>query len=288
MRRPMIIALALLAAGCAAPQPSVPPTPAARHAGLVALADSSAGRVVDHLAFRERREVEEAAALRFGAGGMPPSPPRPAVPVAGAAMDPAMDLLLVHAQRLAALSLGSPAAGDAEASAALARVEAAIGGLRGAPGPWPAEAQRQRAASAFRALAAPVPQGSDAAGFAASRQGAVAEAAGFLQALAGRDARGGLRGVLAERHRSWRGAQEAMLAAARRDQNLSPQDRMVLWNRTQARLAADPPEVAAAELAQIFAAMPAAHRAAGAGDAAGVEAFAASVARLRAIEAQAR
>ncbi|WP_198377924.1 hypothetical protein, partial [Neoroseomonas rubea] len=118
--------------------------------------------------------------------------------------------------------------------------------------------------------------------------GAVAEATGFLQALVGRDARSGLRAVLAERHRAWRGAQEAVLAAARRDQNLSPQDRMALWNRTQARLSGDAPDVAAAELAQMFGAMPAAHRAAGAGDEGGVEAFAASVARLRAIEAQAR
>ncbi|MBP0464528.1 hypothetical protein J5Y09_11480 [Roseomonas sp. PWR1] len=288
MRRPMIALLLLLAAGCTAGPPAVPPTPAARHAGLVALTDTSAGRVVDHLAFRERREVEEAATLRFGAGGMPRTPPPPAVPAAGAVMDPAMDLLLIHAQRLSALSLGGVAAGDAEATAALARVESAIGALRGTPGPWPAEAARQRAAGAFRALAAPAPQGSDAAGFAAGRQGAVAEATGFLQALVGRDARGGLRAVLAERHRGWRGAQEAVLAAARNDRNLSPQDRMALWNRTQARLAADAPDVAAAELAQVFAAMPAAHRAAGAGDEAGVEAFATSVARLRAIEAQAR
>ncbi|WP_198378824.1 hypothetical protein, partial [Neoroseomonas rubea] len=115
MRRPLIIALALLAAGCAATLPAVPPTPAVRHAGLVALADTSAGRVVDHLAFRERREVEEAATLRFGAGGMPPAPPPPAVPAAGAVMDPAMDLLLIQAQRLSALSLGGAAAGDAEA-----------------------------------------------------------------------------------------------------------------------------------------------------------------------------
>lgn len=106
--------------------------------------------------------------------------------------------------------------------------------------------------------------------------------------MVGDDQRSGLRGVLAQRHESWRAAQTAMLNSVRNDRNLTPDQRMQAWQATQTRLAGDPPDVAGAELARLFAALPPAHAAAGAGDAAGVEAFAAEVGRMRALAVLAR
>lgn len=283
----MLIALA----GCVAVPPAPPSAPATRHAALVAAADLAAGHVVDHLAARERTEVEQAATLRFGAGAMPRALPAPAVPVAGMVLDPGMELVLLQAQRLAVLAVMADGAARPEAQegpAMLARLEAGLAALRALPGRWPAEAVRRRGLDGFRVLAQPAPAGSSAAALAAARQQALADAVALLRGVVGEEARAGLRGVLAQRHEAWRGAQQALLNAARTDRAVSPAERMEMWRATQARLAADPPDVAAAELVRLLAALPAAHAAAGAGDAAGVEAFAAAVARVQALATQAR
>jgi hypothetical protein len=282
----MLIALA----GCVAAPPA-PPVPAVRHAALVAAADLAAGQVVDHLARRERIELEQAAMLRFGTGGVPPRLPAPVVPVAGMVLDPGMELVLLEAQRLAVLAARpepAPPPEGQEGAAMLARLEAGLAALAGAPGRWPAGAVRRRGLDGFRLLAQPAPAGSTAAAHAAARGQALADAVALLRAVVGEGPREGLRGVLAERHAAWRAAQQALLDAARTDRTVSPAERMALWRATQARLAADPPDVAAAELVRLFAALPAAHAAAGAGDAAGVEAFAAAVARAQALAAEAR
>ncbi len=281
-----LLSLILLAACTTGPL--APQTPATRHAALVAAADQAAGQVVDHLAGRERREVQEAASLRFGAGTMPPAPPRPAAPVAGAVLDPGMKLILLEAQRLAALSVGQLPADGAQAGMLMARLQDGLAALRGVPGRWPSEALRRRGMDGFAALAAPVPPGIDTAGLAVTRQRAITDAAALLGAVVGDDARSGLRGALAARHAAWRDAQTAMLNTVRADRNLNPDQRMQIWRATQARIAADPPEVAGAELARMFGALPAAHAAAGAGDAAGVEAFAVEVGRMQALAAQSR
>lgn len=281
------LGLALLAAGCVA-APPLPPTPAGRHAALVATADQAAGQVVDHLARRERQEEQEAASLRFAAGSMPPTPPPTATPAAGAVLDPAMKLVLLEAQRLSALSAGLPPAEGQQGAALLARLRDSLAALRGVPGRWPPEALRRRGLDAFALLAAPAPPGSDTAGLAAARQRAMADAAALMRAVVGDDPRGGLRGALAQRHEAWRSAQTAMLNTVRNDRSLGPDQRMQIWRSTQARLTADPPEVAGAELHRLIGALPAAHAAAGAGDAAGVEAFAGEVARMQALAAQAR
>lgn len=282
-----VLGLALLAAGCVA-APQVTPTPAGRHAALVATADQAAGQVVDHLARRERQEEQEAGSLRFAAGSMPATPPPTAAPAAGAVLDPAMKLILLEAQRLAALSAGQAAAEGQQGAALLARLRDGLAGLRAIPGRWPSEAVRRRGLDAFALLAEPAPPGSDAAGLAAARQRAIGDAALLMRAVVGDDARLGMRGALAQRHEAWRSAQTAMLNTVRNDRNLGPDQRIQIWRTAQARLAADPPDVAAAELHRLIGALPAAHAAAGAGDAAGVEAFAGEVARMQALAAQAR
>lgn len=286
MRRSALALLMLaLLPGCVA-VPFAPQAPAARHAALLAAADQAAGRVVDHLAAREATEIRESAALRFAAGGAAPRAlPAPATPAAGAVLDAGMDLMLVEARRIAALAAGETPADGPEAAAALARLEAALAGLRALPGPWPAEPVRRRGAEAFRQLAGPLPAGADAARLAADRQAAMEGAAALLVAVTGADSRAGLRAVLARHHAAWRQAQQGMLATAR---GLDPAERLALWNRVQAALAADGPDLPAAEVVALFAALPAAHAAAGAGDAAGVEAFAAAVARLQAFAARLR
>lgn len=283
-----VLGLALLAAGCVA-APQVTPTPAGRHAALVATADQAAGQVVDHLARRERQEEQEAGSLRFAAGSLPATPPPTAAPAAGAVLDPAMKLMLLEAQRLAALSAGQAVAAEGQQGAALlARLRDGLAGLRAIPGRWPSEAVRRRGLDAFAVLAEPAPPGSDAAGLAAARQRAIGDAALLMRAVVGDDARLGMRGALAQRHGAWRSAQTAMLNTVRNDRNLGPDQRIQIWRTAQARLAADPPDVAAAELHRLIGALPAAHAAAGAGDAAGVEAFAGEVARMQALAAQAR
>lgn len=280
--------LGLPLAGCVVVGPPAAQGPAARHAALVIAADAAAGQVVDHLAARERVETEQAAALRFGAGAMPRSPGAPVTPLVGQVLDPGMDLIVLQARRLAVLAGAGPAAEGQEGAAMLARLDAALAGLRGLPGRWPAEAVRRRGVAGFGMLAQPAPAGADAASLAAARQRGLADAVALLRALVGEDQRSGLRAALAQRHQAWREAQNAMLNAARNDRSLSGVDRMELWRATQQRLAGDPPDVAAAELLRLLGALPAAHAAAGAGDAAGVEAFAAEVARFQALAAQAR
>lgn len=277
----------LLAAGCVA-APQQPPTVAGRHAALVAAADQAAGQVVDHLARRERQEEQDASSLRFAAGTMPRTPPLPAAPVAGAVLDPAMKLMLLEAQRLAALSAGQAPAEGQQGAALMARLRDALAALRAVPGRWPTEAVRRRGLDAFALLAEPAAPGVDAAGLAAARQRAMGDAVALMRAVVGDDPRGGMRGVLAQRHESWRAAQNAMLNTVRTDRNLSTDQRMQAWRTAQARLAADPPEVAGAELHRLLGALPAAHAAAGAGDAAGVEAFAGEVARIQSLALQAR
>ncbi|HWT10410.1 MAG TPA: hypothetical protein VN329_14690 [Roseomonas sp.] len=282
-----VLGLILLLGGCVA-MPQQPPTVAGRHAALVAAADQAAGQVVDHLARRERQEEQDASSLRFAAGTMPRTPPMPAAPVAGAVLDPAMKLMLLEAQRLAALSGGQAPAEGQQGAALLARLRDALAALRAVPGRWPTEPVRRRGLDAFALLAEPAPPGVDAAGLAAARQRAIGDAVALMRAVVGDDPRGGLRGVLAQRHESWRGAQTAMLNTVRTDRNLSPDQRMQAWRAAQARLAADPPEVAGAELHRLLGALPPAHAAAGAGDAAGVEAFAGEVARIQSLALQAR
>lgn len=279
--------LGLPLAGCVVVAPPPSQGPAGRHAALVIAADAAAGRVVDHLAARERAETDQAAALRFGAGAMPRSPAPLVTPVAGQVLDPGMDLIVLQAQRLAVLAGGGGPAEGQQGAAMLARLDAALAGLRAAPGRWPAEAARRRGLAGFGMLAQPAPAGADAAALAAARQQGLADAVALLRGVVGEDARSGLRATLAQRHQAWRDAQNAMLNAARNDRSLSGVDRMELWRETQQRLAGDTPDVAAAELLRLLAALPPAHAAAGAGDAAGVEAFAAAVARFQGLAAQA-
>lgn len=284
-----VLGLALLIGGCVAAPPSAPPTPAGRFATLVAASDQSAGQVVDHLARREQQEVQEAGTLRFGAGAMPPAPPPPAAPAAGAVLDPGMKLILLEAQRLAALSAGqAPAAEGQQGAALLLRLQDSLAALRSVPARWPSEAVRRRGVDGFALLAQAVPAGSDPAVVAAARQRAIGDAVLLMRAVVGDDPRLGMRGALAQRHAAWRAAQTAMLNTVRNDRNISPDQRMQAWNAAQARLAADPPEVAAAELHRLLGGLPAAHAAAGAGDAAGVETFAGEVARMQALALQAR
>ncbi|MBW6397108.1 hypothetical protein KPL78_04570 [Roseomonas sp. HJA6] len=286
--RRAILGLGLLLGACVASPPPTPPTPAGRYAALVIAADQTAGQVVDHLAARERAEVQEAGSLRFAAGAMPPTPPPPATPAAGAVLDPGVKLILMQAQRLAALSVGQVPAEGPQGAALLARVQDSLAALRAVPGRWPAETVRRRGLDAFAVLAAPAPPGLDAAGLALQRQRAVSEAVALLRAVIGDDARSGLRGALAQRHEAWRQAQTAMLNSVRNDRSIGPDQRMQIWQTTQARIAADPPEVAGAELHRRLGAIPAGHAAAGAGDAAGVEAFGAAVGRLQSLLVQAR
>jgi len=286
MRRGFLAVLALLPlAGCAGVAPWAQ-GPAADHARLVNEADRAIGQMIDHLAARERVEVEQAASLRYAAAAtVPRALPPPATPVAGAVLDPGMDLVVIEAQRLAALANGAAAGGDAEAAAALARLEPALGTLRGISGRWPPDPVRRRGLDGFRALARPVPAGADAATLAAARQASLAAGVALLRAVMGDDARSGLRGVLAQRHAAWREAQRGLLAGGAR---LGPAERMALWNRVQAALAADGFDLPASEVVLLLAALVPAHAAAGAGDAAGVAAFEAAVARFRAVLAQAR
>lgn len=286
--RRAVLALGLLLGACVAAPPPAPPTPAARYAALVVAADQTAGQVVDHLAARERAEVQEAGSLRFAAGTMPPNPPPPATPAAGGVLDPGMKLILMEAQRLAALSMGQVPTEGPQGAALLSRIQDGLAALRAVPGRWPGEALRRRGLDAFAVLAAPAPPGIDAAGLALQRQRAMSDAVALMRAVVGDDARSGLRGALAQRHAAWRQAQTAMLNSVRNDRSIGPDQRMRIWQTTQARLAADPPEVAGAELNRMFGALPAAHAAAGAGDPTGVEVFAADVARLQALAAQAR
>lgn len=286
--RRAVFGLPLLLGACVAMPPPLPPTPAGRHAALMVAADQAAGQVVDHLAARERAEAQEAGSLRFAAGTMPRTPPPPAAPAAGAVLDPGMELVLMQAQRLAALSAGQVPAEGQQGQALLQRVRDGLAALRAVPGRWPPEAVRRRGLDGFAVLAAPAPQGADVAGLAMQRQGAVRDAVALMRAVVGDDARSGMRGALAQAHENWRGAQTAMLNSARNDRSIGPDQRMRLWQTTQARLAADPPEVAGAELHRMLGALPQAHAAAGAGDAAGVEAFGAAVARIQALAAQAR
>jgi hypothetical protein len=283
-----VLGLALLIGGCVAAPPPAPLTPAGRFATLVGAADLSAGQVVDHLARREQQEVQEASTLRFAAGSMPPAPPPPAAPAAGAVLDPGMKLFQLEAQRLAALSVGQDPAEGQQGAALLLRLQDGLATLRAVPARWPSEALRRRGTDGFALLAQPVPPGSDPATVAAARQRAVDDAAMLMRAVVGDDPRGGMRGALAQRHAAWRAAQTAMLNTVRNDRNISPDQRMQAWNAAQARLAADPPEVAAAELHRLLGALPGAHAAAGAGDAAGVERFAGEVARMQALALQAR
>jgi len=288
MRRRNLPVLLLALSGCTA-TPFAPLPPAAQHAALVTALDQRIGLVVDHLAARERTEVEQAASLRFAAGGaVPRSLPGLATPVAGAVLDPGMDLVAIQARRVAALSLGNAPDDRAEAAAALGRLEAALPGLRAVPGRWPSEAERRRGLEGFRSLAAPVPAGTDAARLAGDRQAALAAAVALMQAVIGQDARSALRGVLAQRHEAWRAAQRGVLEAARTDRNLSPADRVAMFNRVQAALAGDPPDLPAAEVVAALGALPPAHAAAGAGDAAGVAALQAASARLQGVLVQAR
>lgn len=283
-----VLGLALLIGGCVAAPPPAPLTPAGRFATLVGAADQSAGQVVDHLARREQQEAQEAGTLRFAAGTMPPAPPPPAAPAAGAVLDPGMKLFQLEAQRLAALSVGQAPAEGQQGAALLLRLQDGLAALRAVPARWPSEALRRRGMDGFALLAQPVPPGSDPATVAAARQRAVDDAAMLMRAVVGDDPRGGMRGALAQRHAAWRAAQTAMLNTVRNDRNISPDQRMQAWNAAQARLAADPPEVAAAELHRLLGALPGAHAAAGAGDAAGVERFAGEVARMQALALQAR
>ncbi|WP_230168289.1 hypothetical protein [Roseomonas sp. CECT 9278] len=286
MRRGLLAVLALLPVlGCAMAPPA-PQGPAADHARLAIAADRAIGQMIDHLAARERVEVEQAASLRFAAAAsVTRALPAPATPVVGAVLDPGMDLVVIAAQRLAVLAGGAGAGGDAEAAAALARFEAALGGLRAVPGRWPSEAARRRGLDGFRALAAPVPAGADAATLAAARQGAIMAGVALLQAVVGDDARSGLRGVLAARHEAWREAQRGLLATGQR---MDPAQRLALWNRVQAALAADGFDLPAAEVVRLLGALPPAHAAAGAGDPAGVAALQAALARFQSVLAQAR
>ncbi|WP_137125240.1 hypothetical protein [Roseomonas sp. HF4] len=288
MRRRNLPVLLLLLSGCTA-APFAPLPPAAQHAALVTAADLRIGLVVDHLAARERAEVEQAASLRFAAGGtVPRSLPPLATPVAGAVLDPGMDLVAIQARRVAALSLGTAPADQTEAAAALGRVEAALAGLRAVPARWPSEAERRRGLEGLRSLAAPVPSGMDAARLAVERQAALEAGVALLQAVMGQDGRAALRGALAQRHEAWRAAQRGVLEAARTDRNLTPADRIALWNRVQAALAGDPPDLPAAEVVAALGALPAAHAAAGAGDAAGLAGLQAATARLQGVIVQAR
>jgi hypothetical protein len=286
MRRGLLaLPAALLLAACAV-VPGAPGGPAARNAALVQAADGAIGRTLDHLAARERIEVEQAAALRFAAAAtVPRALPAPATPAAGAVLDPGMELVVIAAQRLAARAAGQPAGGDAEAAAALARLQAALAGLRAVPGRWPPEDTRRRGLAGAGPLGAPAPPALDAAALADDRQGALAALVALLGAVMGEDARAGLRGVLAQRHEAWRAAQRGRLAAAR---GLGPAERLALWNRVQAALAGDAPDLPAAEVVRLLAALPPAHAAAGAGDAAGVAALEAALARLQGVLAQAR
>jgi hypothetical protein len=277
----------LMLAACTVLPPAVQ-TPAARHAALVGAADAAAGQVVDHLAARERQEVEQAASLRFATGTMPRSLPAPAAPAAGRVLDPGMELVLLQAQRLAMLADGQGVVEPAGGAALLARLQDGVAALRGIPGRWPPEALRRRGLEGFRVLSTPAPAGADVAGLARDRQRALTDAVALMRAVVGEDSRSGLRSVLAQRHEAWRDAQNAMLNAARNDRSLTPADRMEVWRATQARLAGDPPDVAAAEVVRLLGALPVAHAAAGAGDAAGVEAFGAEVARFQGLAAQAR
>jgi hypothetical protein len=281
-----ILALTLAIAGCVAAPP--PATPASRQAALVAAADQAAGAVVDHLARREQQEQQEAGSLRFAAGSMPPPPPPPAAPAAGAVLDPAMKLVLLQAERLSALSLGQTPNEGQQGAALLLRLQDALARLRAVGGRWPAETVRRRGLAGFTMLADPPPPGSDAAGLAAARQRAMDDAVVLMSAVIGEDARSGMRGALAQRHAAWRAAQLAMLNTVRNDRAIPPDQRMQIWRSTQARMAGDPPEVAAVELRRMVGALPSAHAAAGAADAAGVEAFAAEVARMQALAALAR
>lgn len=282
------LGLPLLLGACAT-TPPVPPTPAGRYASLLLTADQTASQVVDHLAAREQAEVREAGSMRFAAGAMPPNPPPPAAPAAGAVLDPAMKLIQMQAQRLAALSAGiAMAENPQQGQLLLSRLTDALAGLRGVPARWPSEPVRRRGLNGFAILAQPAPPGLDAAGLGLQRQRAVSDAVALMRAVVGDDARAGLRGALAQRHEHWRQAQNAMLNSVRSNSSISPDERMRIWQTTQARLAADPPEVAGAELNRMLDAIPAGHAAAGAGDAAGVEAFGAAVARLQALVAQAR
>lgn len=283
-----VLGLALLIGGCVAAPPPAPPTPAGRFAALVAAADQSAGQVVDHLARREQQEVQEAGTLRFGAGALPPAPPPPAAPAAGAVLDPGMKLILLEAQRLAALSAGQAPAEGQQGAALMRRLQDSLAALRSVPARWPSEAVRRRGVDGFALLAEAVPAGSTPAVVASARQRAIGDAVLLMRAVVGDDPRLGMRGALAQRHAAWRAAQTAMLNTVRNDRNISPDQRMQAWNAAQTRLAADPPEVAAAELHRLLGGLPAAHAAAGAGDAARVEAFAGEVARMQALALQAR
>jgi hypothetical protein len=287
MRRSFLLLLAAAPlAACTAVPFATPTGPAARHAALVAGADQAMGRMLDHLAARERSEVDQAASLRFAAGGAAPRAlPAPAVPLAGAVLDPGMDLVVLQARRIAALADGAAPAEAGEGAAAFARLQSALAGLRAAPGRWPSEAVRRRGLDGFRALSEPAPAGLDAARLAADRRAALDGAVALLAAVMGADARTGLRGVLAQRHEAWREAQRGLLNAAR---NLGPAERVELWNRVQAALAADGPDLPAAEVVRLLSALPPAHAAAGAGDAAGVATLEAALARFQAVLAQAR
>lgn len=283
MRRRPVLLLALSSlAGCAIP----PATPAARYAGLCVTTYRALGRMLDHLAARERIEADQAAALRFAAtAGAPRSPTPPAVPAAGAVLQAGMALVVIDAQRLAALAGGTTPGGDTEAASALASLDAALAALRAVTARWPAESQRRRGLAGFRALAAPVPAGTDTATLARMRQDALADGIALLQAVMGEDPRAGLRGALTQRHEAWRAAQRGLLAGGAR---MDAGQRMALWNRVQAALAADGFDIPAAEVVRLLAALPPAHAGAGAGDAAGVEALAAALARFDTVLAQAR
>ncbi len=286
MRRSFLLLLATLPLPACTVVPFAPQGPAQRIAALTTAADQAAGRMVDHLGQRERSEIDQAASLRYAAGGAPNTNlPRPATPVAGAVLDPGMDLVVLEARRIAALAAGAAPAEGQEGALAFARVQDALAGLRAAPARWPSDAVRRRGLEGFRVLSEPAPQGVDAAGLAAARQGAMDDAVTLMQAVVGFDARSGLRGVLAQRHEAWQAAQRGVLASGR---TLTPSERMALWNRVQAALAADGPDLPAAELVRLFAALPPAHAAAGSGDAAGAAAFEAALARFQGVLAQAR
>ena len=141
MRRRVFAGLVLLPmVGCAGVAPFAP-TPAGRYAALATEADRAIGQIIDHLAARERIEVDQAASLRYAAAAtLPRALPPPVTPMAGAVLDPGMDLVVIDAQRLAALAGGVAAGGDAQAAAALARLDAALDRLAvlgGAPaGRW--------------------------------------------------------------------------------------------------------------------------------------------------------
>ena len=126
----------------------------------------------------------------------------------------------------------------------------------------------------------------DAARLATGRQDALVDGIALLQAVLGADGRTGLRGVLAQRHEAWREAHRAMLAAAGR--SMDPAGRMEAWNRAQAALAGDPPDIPAAEAVALLGALPGAHAAAGAGDAAGLAGLEAALARAQVVLAQVR